>query len=285
MHSTPRRIIRHSSFVIRCGGLLAVSLALSGCTTTSLFSGLSRKAEFSKATPNNPAVRCLCLWEPAEGTGVDDRPARGVAGQIFFFTRSSVTPVEVDGDVRIFLFDDQGESEDQSVPLHQFDFLNGSWNAQLTATQFGPAYQVFVPYSRKGHHLATLALRVRLTPKNGPVIFSDMANVVLHGFDRSKAEAESEKYEPLPRNVDAPRGESSAANVIPTKQFEQAWQQTLAKQSADLRKQTGQRVSSTNRNTGRESTASVEPPCTEKTPARRRSQLTPDFEGHAEEEF
>ena len=227
MHGFLPQVIRHSSFVIRCGGLLAVCLAVSGCTTTGLLSGLTRKTEFVKATPNNPAVRCLCLWEPAEGTGVDDQPARGVSGQIFFFTRSSVSPVVVDGDVRIFLFDDQGETGDQAVPLHQFDFKDGAWQAQLTTTQFGPAYQVFVPYSRKGHHLATLALRVRLTPKNGPVIFSDMADVVLHGFDRSKADAESEKYEPLPRNVDVSRGETSAANVVPAKQFEQVWQQTL----------------------------------------------------------
>jgi len=120
----------------------------------------------------------------------------------------------------------------------------------LTTTQFGPAYQVFVPYSRKGHHLATLALRVRLQPKNGPVIFSDMANVVLHGYDRSKAEAEAERYEPLPRGSDTPHGETSAANIVSPDQLGQAWAQTLGKPREGLRSPSTQALTAANTNAG-----------------------------------
>ena len=119
-------------------------VALPGCTTTTLFSQFGHK-DHPKATTNNPAVRCLCLWEPAEGTGVDNKPARGVSGQIFFFTRNEASSVEIDGDVRIFLFDNQGSADEQAKPLHQFEFLGGAWKTYLTSTQFGPAYQLFVP--------------------------------------------------------------------------------------------------------------------------------------------
>ena len=67
---------------------LVVCLALTGCTTTGLLSKLTHKHKFSRATANNPAVRCLCLWEPAEGTGVDNKPARGVSGQICHMFRA-----------------------------------------------------------------------------------------------------------------------------------------------------------------------------------------------------
>ena len=185
--------------------LLIALLVTSGCTTTSLFSKLTHKQKFTKATAANPAVRCLCLWEPSEGTGVDNKPARGVSGQIFFFTRGDAASVEVDGDVRIYVFDDEGSADDQSQPLHQFDFLAGTWKAHLTSTQFGPAYQLFVPYSRKGRHQAELALRVRLTPANGSPVYSDIAKVTLAGYERAKATAGSDAYEP-----EAPQAKRSA---------------------------------------------------------------------------
>lgn len=179
------KLMRHSSLIIF--GLCAC-VVIPGCTTTGMLSKLSFRKENPKATAANPAVRILCMWQPADGVGVDDKPARGVAGQIFFFTRNNVTPVEVDGDVRIFLFDDQGSETQQGMPLHEFDFVKGAWNAQLVNTQFGPAYQLFVPYSRKGRHQAELAVRVRLTPLNGPTIFSDMSKVSLPGYDNKHDE-------------------------------------------------------------------------------------------------
>jgi hypothetical protein len=182
--------------LMQCSVVFSVLLVLSGCTTTSLFSKLAHKQKFPKATADNPAVRCLCLWEPSEGTGVDNKPSRGVSGQIFFFTRGGASSVEVDGDVRIYLFDDEGSADAQAQPLHQFDFLAGSWKAHLTSTQFGPAYQLFVPYSRKGHHQAELALRVRHTPPNGAPLYSDLARVTLPGYERAKAKEGSDAYEP-----------------------------------------------------------------------------------------
>ncbi|MBC7815851.1 MAG: hypothetical protein IAG10_03010 [Planctomycetaceae bacterium] len=176
--------------------LLIALLAISGCTTSSLFSKLTHKQKFTKANAANPAVRCLCLWESSEGTGVDNKPTRGVSGQIFFFTRGDSSSVEVDGDVRIYVFDDEGSADDQAQPLHQFDFLAGTWKAHLTSTQFGPAYQLFVPYSRKGRHQAELALRVRLTPANGSPLYSDIAKVTLPGYERAKAKAGSDAYDP-----------------------------------------------------------------------------------------
>ena len=163
--------------------MLPLSL-LTGCTTSGLFSRFSHQEKTPKATPNNPVVRCLCLWEPGEGTGVDDKPARGVVGQIFLFTRDSVSSVAADGDVRIFTFDDQGTEDEQSIPLHQFEFLNNSFQTYLRPTQFGPAYQLFIPYSRKGRHQAELAIRVRLSQPGAPAVFSELTKVTLVGHER-----------------------------------------------------------------------------------------------------
>jgi len=139
-----------------------------------------------KATARNPAVRVVCLWEPAEGRDPNGVPCTGFAGQILFLTNTSL-PVSVDGDVRIYLFDNHGKPEEQTKPLHQFDFDSGSWSRHYTYGTLGPAYNVFVPYMRHGVYDATCALRIRLTPKNGPVVFSEMTSIELLGFGGDKA--------------------------------------------------------------------------------------------------
>ena len=53
-------------------------------------------------------------------------------------------------------------------------------------TQFGPAYNVFIPYTRDGHHKTECALRVRLADEEMPTIFSDMSYVKLEGADTDR---------------------------------------------------------------------------------------------------
>ncbi len=220
--------------IIRCLFVMLI-LTLSGCATTNLLSRFSGQPRFSRATAKNPAVRCLCLWEPAEGIGVDGKPARGVVGQILFFTRNSVSSVEVDGDVRIFEFDDQGSTDEQAQPLHLFDFSADAWKTYLTSTQFGPAYQLFVPYSRKGRHQADLALRLRLTPANGPAVFSDLARVALSGYERSKAKDVAEADEVDAHNAD----DNDSHDGVTPKQVEQTLLKVLAEHHGQRNNETG----------------------------------------------
>ena len=150
--------------------------------------------------------------------------ARGLAGQVFFFTRDSVSSVAVDGDVRIFMFDDQGTEEEQSVPLHQFDFKDNTFRSFLSPTQFGPAYQLFIPYSRKGRHQAELAVRVRLAQPGAPPIFSDLTKVVLLGHERFKPKTTSATSPAVSPETDAVSTEPvSTTDVVTPKLIEQTF--------------------------------------------------------------
>ncbi len=164
--------------------LLACWLLLTtvGCATLNL---TNMDLRSRKATARNPALRVVCLWEPAEGRDPNGVPCQGFAGQILFLTNTSL-PVSVDGDIRVYQFDNQGTTEDQAKPLHQFDFDSGSWAQHYSYGTLGPAYSVFIPYMRRGVYDATCALRVRLTPKHGPVVFSEMTSLDLLGFDQGK---------------------------------------------------------------------------------------------------
>lgn len=167
--------MRLSQFIC---GLVTLTLA-TGCAGTSWLKW--NGAEMPSASDRNPVVQVIGLWQPGEGTGTDEKPTRGFVGQLFFIGGQTKTPVRVKGDVRIYLFDDVGTPDEQSKPLHQFDFPAEAWDMHLTKTKMGPAYAVFVPYTRKGHHQATCAIRVRLTMPNQSPVFSDMASVALGG--------------------------------------------------------------------------------------------------------
>ena len=151
--------------------------SLVGCSTFHV----PFEKKIPKASASDPVVQVLCLWQQAEGRDPEGYPCKGFSGQILFLSNKAATPVQCDGDVRIYLFDDQGDTEAQAKPLRQFDFDAGSWDVHLTKTSLGPTYSVFVPYVRRGVKDANCALRIRLKPKTGPVVFSELSNMPLNG--------------------------------------------------------------------------------------------------------
>ena len=139
MKSSPLRITLS-------GGLVLAVAILSGCQSGSLSkltptlpNSITRlwgvDNDMRWADKGNPAVRCVCLWQPADGTW-EGRPSRGFGGQVFFLDRDTARPIAVNGDVRIHVFDNFGPRKDHGKPVHTFDFTKGAWNAFLVKTQF-----------------------------------------------------------------------------------------------------------------------------------------------------
>ncbi len=156
---------------------LAASLA--GCASTGLFK--SSKNDFPKAGPKHPVTHLVGVWQPAMGP-FENRTMRGFTGQVLFFSEGSDQPVQVDGDVRIYVFDDQGSPEQQVVPIHELTITAAEWSSLLSRGPLGATYNIFIPYIRPGNHEAKCALRIRYIPKGGgPAAYSDMVNICLEG--------------------------------------------------------------------------------------------------------
>lgn len=173
-------MFRLSRVVMLVAGMIVLS-SIVGCATFHL--PFARK--FPKATASDPVGQIVCLWTPGEGNDPDGVPCKGFMGQVLFLSQNTSKPLEIEGEVRIYLFDDQGTAEEQAKPLRMFNFDNGSWAIHLTDSSFGPAYQVFVPYVRRGVSNANCSLRLRLKPKVGPVVFSEFTNMQLSGYKKT----------------------------------------------------------------------------------------------------
>ncbi|QDT63633.1 hypothetical protein [Calycomorphotria hydatis] len=196
----PRNVlkhVRHSRLqsLIAVGILFLTVITASGCAEFE-FLRLSKQELPGEATAKTPAAECLCIWQPAEGKGVNGVPTRGFAGQVMFFTHASNSPVAVNGKVRIYVFDNLGTPEEQAKPIHQFDFEPAVWNAHLHRGMLGPTYHVFVPYTRSGSHGAACSLQVRYTPEyGGSPLFSEKASVMLPGKFQTVEEEPSLKLQ------------------------------------------------------------------------------------------
>lgn len=206
-----RRQRRFSQFV-HPAVLVLLALLTSGCVELTALS-FAHRLKPLEAGPKAPVVEIICLWEPAEGLGLDGLPTRGFAGQILFFTAGHPQPLKVNGDVRIYVFDDHGTPEEQSRPIHQFDFAPDAWNAFLRETNIGTAYQVFIPYTRKSTYQTNCSLRVRYTPAGGgSPVYSKMATVVLPGRNRPKTPREQS---PEGNSAHVPEGGPAQAESAP----------------------------------------------------------------------
>ena len=191
-----------------------VFLVLSGCSSLDLLSPTWNRHDFTIADQKNPAVKMLCAWEAVEGTGLDGMPTRGFAGQILFFNRLDAEPVIVEGDVRIYLFDDVGTPSEQAKPIRQFDFIGQAWNIHAMQTTLGPSYNIFIPYTRENYpYFTNCVLRVRLIPNNGPTIYSNVATVPLPGPKRPSDDRTASNHTPIGRNV-LQAGQQGAASSM-----------------------------------------------------------------------
>ena len=162
---------------------LSALFALAGCAMPGVFK-LS-KDDVPKASPKNPVIRILGLWEPAEGM-LKGKSTRGFSSNIMFFSQNSDLAAEVDGDVVIYVFDDQGTTEEQAIPFEEYRIEAAALSGHMGKGPLGATYAIFVPYNKPGNHEAKCSLRLRLTPKESQPVYSDMMNVVLPGQKKPK---------------------------------------------------------------------------------------------------
>ncbi len=146
----PRRVTTETVPIMR-GAILCLSAAamlVSGCAFRQL--AAAEKESFPTASAKNPVVRVLAVWQVGEGQGPDGLTTRGFAGQIFFLDAKDQIPSKVDGEVRVYLFDDQGSAEERDKPLHQFDYPRDSWKGPHDPDEDGARVRCVCPLHTKG---------------------------------------------------------------------------------------------------------------------------------------
>jgi len=180
-------------------------LASVGCAETAF---IKSPGQFLLGTRNKAqarqAARILCLWEAAEGQGLDGQPSRGFAGQILFFGAGDAAAIPVHGEIRIYEYDDFDPDEDSPKPIHLFVFDDGGWNAHRAESMMGESYNVFLPYVKHHKGPATCALKVEFTAENGQTISSPITEISLEPRQRVAKTQSAIIRNIAHRNVESP---------------------------------------------------------------------------------
>ncbi len=169
-----------------------LTISLQGCASSSLLKTSTNMltAPVDAVTSvwrDKPVAKILCLWEAAEGQGLDEKPSRGFAGQIMFFTYGDPSPIKVNGKIRIFEYADFDADEVDPEPIHRFLFDSGAWGAHHTVSTVGHTYNCFLPYVVKTSGPATCALRVEIETEDGRIVSSPYTEVKLTSRTSPKA--------------------------------------------------------------------------------------------------
>lgn len=170
-------------------------LTMAGCSTSSFVktSGAFLKAPMSLVSGKSHSqsvAKVLCLWEAAEGQGLDEKPSRGFAGQVLFFEHGNPSPVKVVGDVVIYQYKDYDPDAEEHTLLHTFRFDSGAWQAHRAKGTLGDSYNVFLPFAERHKDRVTCALRVELTTESGRKVSSPYTEVTLAGKKVSVSDAQ-----------------------------------------------------------------------------------------------
>ncbi len=168
--------MKAKSFIVL--SLILTSLS-SGCSTLSMTSTLMGRQP--KENKGLPVVEVMAIWQPGEGKSTKGAPTRGFAGQIMFFAQGSKRPIKVDGDLKVYVFDDVGSVEEQSKPIHIYEFKGGALQGYYNEGKLGPSYQLFLPYTRPGMHEAKCTLRMKYNSELSGDVLSSESTIVLSG--------------------------------------------------------------------------------------------------------
>ena len=137
-------------------------------------------------------ARVVALWETTTGKGVDDKNARGFAGQILFFGSGCETGARVHGTVNIYEYDNYDvNSDDDPELLHTFTFDPDAWEVHRGIGTFGHSYSVFIPYMNHHKNQVHCGLKVELVLDDGRRISTGTTEVLLQGKHGRSGTSES----------------------------------------------------------------------------------------------
>lgn len=149
--------------------LLLAALAV-GCATTEEFFAKE------KAAPDSGVGQVACFWENtvrfvADPTRNGDKNA-GIAGRMWLFDTALSKPIEGDGSVAVFLYD---ETSGQPEMLEAWLFDPATLKRLQKKDPAGPGYTLFLPWAKYRPDITKIVLRVRYQPAKGAPQFTENA--------------------------------------------------------------------------------------------------------------
>lgn len=182
--------------------LPVLALVLSGCSSLDLSEGLKwRDSDDEPQVPDE----IVDVWTD-EILYQAGRSTRGFGGRLMFHNQESETPIKVEGELTVYLFDDRSEDPLHEKPIHKYIFPAEVFEKHYSKSKLGHSYSFWLPVDEVGGIEKKLTVITRFEPKLGGKVLGNPSTHVLPGRP-----VDDEPTSPLVQRFEA-RGYKKKAN-------------------------------------------------------------------------
>ena len=153
----------------------------------------SRHKEFDQdINPQTIPQRMAVIWHDATATQSGSTPTRGFGGRIYFYNYEE-KPIEVDGELVIYGYDDTDSDQRKSSPDKKFVFEAHELERHVGESDLGVSYNIWIPWDKVGDFRKNIGLVAVFKGTKGEIVKGGHSVNILPGPMKEK-ENEFEQY-------------------------------------------------------------------------------------------
>ena len=182
---TPR-----SRYRFRAGpGVVVLALLAAGCTSLTV----PAVSDWPVTLPSWPAKNAApeapqtlaVVWNAAVLQHPGSTPTRGLGGLVTFYGPDRSTPIRVEGQLNVYVYDDASRPADKVAPDAKYVFPAEQLAGHYGQSALGHSYSIWIPWDRAGGPRQELALTACFQPVEGEPVMGMPTRVVLEGPTRT----------------------------------------------------------------------------------------------------
>ncbi len=179
--------LRPRSARISAVALLLAGLCCCGCASLQVAKYMPEIPFISDE--NEPAVpeRMTALWTTTVLEQEGKKSIRGFGGRVMFYARKADKPVNVDGTLTVFAFDDTDPNTSITRADRKYVFPAEQLASHHSKSMLGDSYSFWLPWDEVGGPTLNIRLIARFEPKGGASVMSEEATQTLPGIPNDAA--------------------------------------------------------------------------------------------------
>jgi len=133
-----------------------------------------------KASKFQTPDRMIAIWTPDVLSQTGKPPTRGFGGRLYFYNTEN-QPVPVEGQLVVYAFDDDHNTDRPNEPDRKFAFTPDQFTQHYSESDLGASYSVWIPWDAVGGEPRKLSLIPVFTASAGKVVIGSQTANLLPG--------------------------------------------------------------------------------------------------------
>ena len=159
--------------------VVAVAVAiLSGCSQPLLKKGM--RWPWEKDEPG-PPTKIVAMWTDAVLHQPNQPARRGFGGRLMFYDSKGKAPIQVEGQLIVYAFDETVVQPNKIKPDRKYVFTKEQFAEHYSKSSLGHSYSVWIPWDAAGGPQREISLIVRFISEKGDVIVGEQTKHILPG--------------------------------------------------------------------------------------------------------